>query len=203
MIATSFPTYKRFVERYTTTPNNLPWDDPLPPPEVIDLVPQINPGWALDLGCGYGRTARYLAQHDWKVDAVDFVGAAVEGGRRLARQNKVSHAINFHQASVTNLNFLRSGRYDLAVDIGCMHSFDSEKLIQYRDEVARLLRPAASYLLYAHFRTEIEGRTHGIEQEQLEALFADQFHLLCAEYGQTVMEDRPIIKSAWYWYQRL
>lgn len=201
MMATAFPTYDRFVDRYTNTPNNLPWDDPLPPPEIIDLVPQLTPGRALDLGCGYGRTARYLAQYEWVVDAIDFIRPAVEEARRLARRDKVSHKIRVHQASVTNLNFLREG-YDLAVDIGCMHAFDDDKLVLYKNEVARLLRPGASYLLYAHYRTERGDRPHGIEKEKLETLLQEDFHLLVAEYGQSDMEDQPVIDSGWYWFQR-
>lgn len=201
MMATAFPTYDRFVDRYTNTPNSLPWDDPLPPPEVIDLVPQLTPGRALDLGCGYGRTARYLAQYGWVVDAVDFVRPAVEEARRLARRDKVSHKIRVHQASVTNLNFLRAG-YDLAVDVGCMHGFEDDKLALYKRELTRLIRPGGSFLLYVHYRRESGERAHGIEKEKLESLLEKDFHLLVAEYGQSEMEDRPVLDSGWYWFQR-
>lgn len=199
MLAESFSTYERFIERYET--KILPWDDPLPPPEVIDWVPELTPGRALDLGCGHGRTARFLAQGGWRVDGIDFICSAVEESRRLARQTGVADLTTFHQASVTNLNFLRCG-YDLAIDIGCMHSFDDAQLVKYRDELCRLLRPAASYILYAHFRDETAERPHGIAQHKLESLLAEDFILLYFVPGKSQVEGRPVMDSGWYWFQK-
>ncbi len=48
--------------------------------EVADLPP----GDALDLACGEGRNAIWLARRGWRVTAVDFSQVAVERGRRLA-----------------------------------------------------------------------------------------------------------------------
>ena len=39
---------------------------------MIAAASSLPPGRALDLGCGYGRTAILLAQHGWRVDGVDF-----------------------------------------------------------------------------------------------------------------------------------
>jgi len=46
--------------------------------EEIDALP---PGRALDLGCGAGRAAVWLASRGWRVTAVDFSEAALELGR--------------------------------------------------------------------------------------------------------------------------
>lgn len=72
-----------FVEmtnRYTE--QNLPWDVELPPPEVLEVVDLLSPGRALDLGCGFGRTCRYLAKHGWQCDGVDFVEQAIVTARQ-------------------------------------------------------------------------------------------------------------------------
>jgi SAM-dependent methyltransferase len=42
------------------------------------------PGRALDLGCGEGRNAVWLAQHGWQVTAVDFSDVAIERAAGLA-----------------------------------------------------------------------------------------------------------------------
>lgn len=53
--------------------------------EVRDLAP----GRALDLACGAGRNAIWLAERGWHVTAVDFSGAALEAARRLAARRGV------------------------------------------------------------------------------------------------------------------
>ncbi|MCW2867429.1 MAG: Methyltransferase type 12 [Marmoricola sp.] len=44
----------------------------------------LAPGCALDLACGEGRNARWLAGRGWRVTAVDFSAVGVEKGRRTA-----------------------------------------------------------------------------------------------------------------------
>jgi len=48
--------------------------------EVADLAP----GTALDLACGEGRNARWLAGRGWRVTGVDWSAAGVAKGRRTA-----------------------------------------------------------------------------------------------------------------------
>jgi SAM-dependent methyltransferase len=48
--------------------------------EVADL----RPGAALDLACGAGRNAVWLAEQGWRVTAVDFSGVALRMARSLA-----------------------------------------------------------------------------------------------------------------------
>lgn len=54
--------------------------------EVADLAR----GRALDLACGEGRNAVWLAQQEWDVTAVDFSDVAVARGRNLARRRGVT-----------------------------------------------------------------------------------------------------------------
>jgi SAM-dependent methyltransferase len=46
-----------------------------------ELAP-LTPGRALDLACGEGRNARWLAERGWQVTALDWSSVAVEKGRR-------------------------------------------------------------------------------------------------------------------------
>ncbi|MFO7589589.1 MAG: class I SAM-dependent methyltransferase, partial [Acidimicrobiia bacterium] len=50
--------------------------------EASDLAP----GSALDVACGEGRNALWLAGRGWKVTAVDFSEAGIETGRRRAAE---------------------------------------------------------------------------------------------------------------------
>lgn len=193
-------TYQRFVDRYES--DELPWNDELPPPEVIDLVPKLSPGRALDLGCGYGRTSIYLAKHGWTADGVDFVPQAVAKAKEIAAAAGLDSLTNFYVSSASDPKPC-TGPYDLAVDIGCMHSFPDKQLVAYRDSLKRLLKPGAIYLLFAHLRDdEPTERPHGILDGRIESLFADGFKLDNVEVGSTQVEDRPAWRSAWYWFAR-
>jgi tellurite methyltransferase len=49
-----------------------------PNPLLIEAVKDLKPGRALDLACGVGRNALWLAEHGWNVTAIDGSTAAIE-----------------------------------------------------------------------------------------------------------------------------
>jgi SAM-dependent methyltransferase len=67
-------------ERYAAT--ELVWSAG-PNQFVEDELAGLAPGRALDLACGEGRNARWLAEQGWSVTAIDFSPVAIEKGRRL------------------------------------------------------------------------------------------------------------------------
>ncbi len=204
MIMTEEPNpYELFLERYEAA--RVPWDDPLPPPEIESLAAGMAPGRALDLGCGFGRTAIYLARRGWSVDGIDFIPAAIEEARQRASAANVGELAQFHVAAVDELGFLEPP-YDLAIDIGCMHSFSEAMLGIYRDELVRLLGHGGRYVLFAHLRDEAtapnEEGPRGIPEAAVIALLQADFELEALERGVTEVEDRPPWNSAWFWYRR-
>lgn len=192
---------EEFVERYAS--GTIPWDDALPPPELMTLVEELKAGRALDLGCGYGRSSIYLALNGWDVDGVDFVPQAVQIAGERAVEAGVANRTRFHAAAVDNLGFL-SGPYDLVLDIGCMHSLSETELVVYRDELLRLLRHGGIFLLFAHLRDTTGGNEDDIrwiDDDTLLALFSNGFTLERADYGSTQVGDNPPWRSAWFHYR--
>jgi len=59
---------------------------------VVDEVAGLRPGAALDLACGAGRNAVWLAGQGWRVTAVDFSGVALRMARGLEAERRVSVA---------------------------------------------------------------------------------------------------------------
>jgi SAM-dependent methyltransferase len=49
-----------------------------PHPLVVESASSVEPGQALDLACGAGRHALWLAEHGWTVTAVDSSRVAIE-----------------------------------------------------------------------------------------------------------------------------
>lgn len=201
MIETPDP-YNKFLERYEA--GSVPWDDPLPPPEIQALAMDLPPGKALDLGCGYGRVAIYLARRGWSADGIDFVPQAVEIARQRAAAAGVAELARFHVASAAELDFL-DPPYDLAIDIGCMHSFSEELLRGYRRELERLLATGGRYVLFARLRDgeAVDGEgPRGIAEATINELLRDGFHLEHKEHGVSQMGDQPPWNSAWFWFRR-
>lgn len=67
-------------ERYRT--GQFP--DAGPTPLLVETASRLKPGRALDLACGAGRNAVWLAEHGWQVTAVDGSPAAIKILRRRA-----------------------------------------------------------------------------------------------------------------------
>lgn len=195
--------FDKFSERYEN--GHIPWDNPLPPPEIIALEGELSPGRALDLGCGYGRVAIYLALRGWSVDGIDFIPQAIEVARQRADGAGVTDMARFHVASAADLDFLVLP-YNLAIDIGCMHSFTEELLRGYKSQLCRLLVPDGRFVLFAHLRGEDEvvddDDPRGIPEAAIMDLLQGEFHLERVERGVTQVEDRPPWNSGWFWFRR-
>jgi SAM-dependent methyltransferase len=56
---------------------------------LVAEVADLRPGTALDLACGAGRNAVWLAGQGWRVTAVDFSGIALRMARTLAAERRV------------------------------------------------------------------------------------------------------------------
>nr|WP_245633758.1 class I SAM-dependent methyltransferase [Amycolatopsis jejuensis] len=66
-----------------------------PNAQLVTEASGLEPGHALDAGCGEGGDAVWLAQQGWHVTAVDFSVTAVERGRALAAEAGVAERIEW------------------------------------------------------------------------------------------------------------
>ncbi|GHJ96304.1 hypothetical protein SNE510_58230 [Streptomyces sp. NE5-10] len=76
------------------------------------------PGRALELGCGTGTNAVYLARHGWRVAAVDLVDRAVRQAREKAAAAGAD--VTVLHGDATRLDEVDvPGPYDLFFDLSC------------------------------------------------------------------------------------
>jgi SAM-dependent methyltransferase len=61
-----------------------------PTPLLVETVKNMHPGRALDLACGTGRNALWLAEQGWNVTAVDGAASAIEALRHRATERGVA-----------------------------------------------------------------------------------------------------------------
>jgi SAM-dependent methyltransferase len=110
----------------------------------------LAPGRVLELGCGNGRNATYLAGLGCSVDAVDFSARAIEWAR--ARAAAAGVAAGFQHCSIFDATFTPE-TYDLVYDSGCFHHLPPHRRRTYAELVRSALRPGGSYGLVC-FRPE-------------------------------------------------
>jgi SAM-dependent methyltransferase len=111
---------------------------------------QLSPGYVLELGCGQGRNATYLADLGCTVDAIDSSAQAIEWAAE--RADRAGVRVNFQLGSIFGAAF-EEGSYDLVYDSGCFHHLAPHRRRDYVELVTRAVKPGGSFGLVC-FRPE-------------------------------------------------
>ena len=124
----------------------MPWEIG-PRQELVELVHagRLPPGRAVDLGCGTGANAVFLAQHDFDVTGIDFAPAAL--AKATAKATAAGVHIQFIEDDLTALRH-RLGSFDLLVDYGTLDDLSPANRARYTDNIIPLAGPEARFLLW-------------------------------------------------------
>jgi SAM-dependent methyltransferase len=142
------------------------WHLDSPSPELVEAEAAGDlglPGVALDLGCGRGTEAAYLAARGWRCLGLDLSDPAL----RLAAAAHPAAA--FSRADVTELP-VRPAVASLLLDRGCFHYLDERGRARYAAQAARVLRPGGRLLLRMCLHSA--GVPNGLGKQTIEAAFA-------------------------------
>lgn len=121
----------------------------------------LEPGRALELGCGSGGNAVWLAQRGWRVTAVDFSAVAIEKAKLRAADKGVD--VEFLVSDVTA--FRPNGLYDLITSFYIQ--LWPEQRAQMLSAAAQALTPGGRLLFVSHDRSSPPS---GWSREDLESL---------------------------------
>jgi SAM-dependent methyltransferase len=156
------------------------WDSGDPRPELQELADGRAPGRALDLGCGTGTNAIYLAERGWDVVGVDFVANAIESAKSKAERAGITAV--FLVGDVTRLRDAGvQGPFDLMLDIGCYHGIPDPRRDAYAAEVAAVARPGTDFYLVGISDPPAAWRllgASGATSSELRRRFAADFDLV-------------------------
>ena len=182
---------------------NARWDTGVTPPELQKLITsgEILPGRAVDLGCGTGVNALYLARFGWQVTGVDTAAQAVVQARQRVSQapSSVRALTHFVSGDVTDWHWARF-LFDFALDIGCLHSLSPGEQTRYASQLARNTTTKATFLLYARNSYRLDGHParFGLDRPRVVSLLAPAFRLVWAEQGQ----EGPF-GTTWYLFHKV
>ncbi len=171
--------------------------------ELVELVrsgrltpERLAPGRAIDLGCGAGANAIFLAQSGFEVVGVDFSPVALKKARRASVAAGLSERLRFVQGDLTARSLPGvEGPFDLLVDYGTLDDLAPMDRRAMASTIIRLARPGSILVLYAFYaarsdlpRISLTGPSrlvpvleHGEEVE----LFGDAFEI------ERLPEPRP------------
>ncbi|MFH1009285.1 MAG: methyltransferase domain-containing protein [Candidatus Latescibacterota bacterium] len=141
------PLESRFEERYKA--GDAPWDLGTPDDNLIDVIGQqpIGPCRALDVGCGTGDNAIWLAQRRFVVTGCDLSPTAI---RKAMEKAALAHiTCSFLVADFLNTN-IPGAPFGFVFDRGCLHTFDTEEeRRQFAGNVASHLEQGGLWLTLA------------------------------------------------------
>lgn len=188
-----------------------PWDMDAPRPELVDLVESrsLGRGRAIDMGCGTGDNALYLAGQGFDVVGIDLSGRAIAKARRKAAT--AAAAPQFIQGNVTDLGQFREP-FDLVVDNGCLHSLSDERArVAYIEHIARLTRAGSHVFLRGFVRhagselrplERLAQRFHaGLSADEVTARFGPQFTIEVVVEHHERQPIGPVVTTT-YWLTR-
>lgn len=127
-------------------PEEIPWHTATPPPPLVDLVEsgRVSPCRAVDLGCGAGHHAVWLARRGFDVTGLDVSPAAVARAEDLARSTGA--ACRFAVADILEPEARFDARFEFAYDWLVLHHVFPADRPRYAANVHRMLCPGSLYL---------------------------------------------------------
>ena len=167
----------RMLYRLTYRLGTPRWDTGKPQPELEQLVPGRPPGRALDLGCGTGADAVYLAGHGWEAVGIDFAPEAIAAAKKKAADAGVTATFVHGDASRLADAGVR-GPFDLLLDIGCYHTIPAGRRDAYVAGAAAAARPGADFYLAGIADPPRLWRllgAHGIGADEIKSRFGRYF----------------------------
>jgi 2-polyprenyl-3-methyl-5-hydroxy-6-metoxy-1,4-benzoquinol methylase len=114
---------------------------------LADLVSELPVGRALDLGCGEGGDALWLAERGWTVTAVDISPTAIARGRSMADERGLADQIEWIAADLGEWTTDR--HFDLVSACFLQSPLPLERAAILR-RAAEAVAPGGSLLLVSH-----------------------------------------------------
>ena len=140
-------------------PEEIPWNSEQPPELLVELVEgdRIKRGRALDLGCGLGNYAIWLASKGFEVMGLDCSPTAIKIAKQNAKRRKIK--CKFLVADLTGDWPDWGSQFDFVYDWGLLHHIPPKQRPAYVQNVHKVLKQQGKYasLCFNEKDTAFEG----------------------------------------------
>lgn len=148
--------YEDMMELLDDQVASVPWDqfyearhpapfivqNELPDENLVEFLQKdVTITSAVELGCGEGRNAIYMAKQGISVTALDSSMAAIETARSIAERNDVH--VDFRCQDVIKDGI--SGEFDFVYDSGMLHHLPPHRRITYIELLQSVLKPGGYF----------------------------------------------------------
>ncbi|KQY28493.1 SAM-dependent methyltransferase [Nocardia sp. Root136] len=123
---------------------------------------------ALDLACGEGRHALWLATHGWQVTAVDFSQVGIDKGRTVAARlsRSVRSRVHWQTADITDLEAADiTGPFELILMVFVHLPADERRTLLH--QLSDMLAPGGMLLVLGHATRNITDGYGGPQEAQI------------------------------------
>ncbi len=174
--------WDRIYRRYR--PEALPWELSRPRKVLVELVEKglIKKGKALDICCGAGTNALYLAKRGFQVTGIDISSKAIEYAKEKAK--KANAKARFQVQNFLNLPF-EDKEFDFIFDMGCFHHVKVNDRSTFIRGVHRVLNKDGFYLMVCFSYRNGPAWNH-FTKEQIIQLFSNYFKIKNIEHVASV-----------------
>ena len=187
-----------------TPPEDIPWNFESPPKSLVELVESgcVQPSKTIDIGCGAGNYAIYLASVGFDVTGVDISPSAIAIAEANAKEENVS--CRFVVADVLGGLAEIAETFEFAYDWSLLHHVFPKDRKQYVENVHRLLVPGGQYLSVCfsekdasfggtgkHRQTPLGTVLYFSSEDELRYLFEPYFDVTTLETVQVEGKRKP------------
>jgi SAM-dependent methyltransferase len=183
---------------------DLPWHSEKPAKLLMEAIEQRGkPGRALDVGCGTGVFAVYLAKQGYDVTAIDFIPKALQ----MLQTRASAESVSVSSVLADVLEWKSATPFDLVLDSGCLHTINN--MNRYKAQLLSWTATGSDYIL-AHWgkRYFFDWRPVGPRRRtrpKLAGFFAPEFQEKA--YDQELMTGIPFpigpkVLGQSFWFRR-
>lgn len=186
---------KQMDDIYRDMPlDEIPWNMSEPPAPLVEAVEsfKVMPCKAVDLGCGAGNYAVWLARHGFEVTGLDISAEAIRHARALAQREEVD--VHFETADLLGDVSRYRLSFDFAYDYELLHHIFPDDRERYVENVHSMIRVTGVYFSLCfseedpgfggkgkYRRTQLGTELYFSSEAELRALFGGHFNIIQLE----------------------